>query len=689
MNRILISICLAIWPCSQLFAQDSRVDSLLNMAVVVTDNELATTFYELSLSLQTEYPDSALYFANRAELMLQRNDPESLLPFLFKSKGQIYNNKLLVERSLLYFKKAYDEFIKLENYTEIGNCALIIGNLYYDMANFSEAYFFFMQSLNAYERENDKLGIARMENNLGNVSHEMGRFFEAERHYQNAYTIYRENGLSTEEYGALSNIGLIYYERELYDSALIYYHEVMNQLDPDSLSSPTQRYILSGAYNNAALAYSELGERQQALGFFRKGLALAIGADDQETVGSVYVNLGSLFGEMKIQDSALFYLHRALRIAQQRKFPLLELEVYEELAKLHAEPGSYASAYNWMVRYDTLYKALFNEEQSREITQLRSRYEQEISENEILQLQSESQVQRMLNKLFIIFLVVIVALAIIIAVNLRSKKLTMQMLAERNLQISNAIQKLSESENELQKLNKSKDRIFSVVAHDLRNPVAAVTGFSELLYDNFEEFPVDTQKEYLLQILQGTQRIQSLLENLLIWARSQMKAVKYEPEILKVKVLLAECVREMKANLDHKKVDCLLKIEPSCVVFADKAMMYTVFRNLIANAIKFSFPGCKIRITSETMGNDCKIMVSDDGIGIQPEIQEKLFTANEVVSTPGTTGESGSGLGLVICREFLERNQGTIAVESEPGNGSTFVVTLPSSLPDPSISASP
>ena len=689
MNRFLILICLAYWSFSHLHAQDSRTDSLLDMSVVLTDNELASTFYELSLSLQKEYPDSALYFANRAELMLQRNDPESLLPFLFKSKGQIYEYKLVTERSLLYYKKAYDEFIKLENYTEIGNCALKMGNLYYDMANYSEAYFFYMQSLNAYERENDQIGIARMENNLGLVSHAMGRLSEAEKHYQKAYTIYRENGLSTEEYRALSNIGSIYYDRELYDTALVYYQEVMDQLDPDSLASSVEYHILSGVYNNTALAYNELGDQQLALDYFRKGLSLARSADDQYTVGSVYVNLGSVFGEMGNEESALYYLHRALRIAQQRTFRSLELEVYEELAKLHAKPGSYASAYNWMVRYDTLYKSLFNEEQSAQIMRLRSRYEQEISEKEILQLQSESQVQKMLNKLFIIFIVVIVALAIIIAVNLRSKKLTNQMLAERNLQISNAIQKLSESENELQKLNKSKDRIFSVVAHDLRNPVAAVTGFSELLYDNFEEFPVDTQKEYLLQILQGTQRIQNLLENLLIWARSQMKAVKYEPETFKVKGLLAESVREMKANLDHKKVDCLLKIETSCVVFADKAMIRTVFRNLIINAIKFSFPGGKIRITSETTENGCHIMVSDDGIGIQPEIQEKLFTANEVVSTPGTTGESGSGLGLVICKEFLERNQGEIAVESEPGNGSTFIVKLPTSLPEPPISASP
>ena len=688
MNRLLLVIGFVFWPFFLLVAQESRVDSLLSQAADASDNQLAHTFYELSLSLQEEYPDSALYFANRAELILMRNDPESRLPFVFKSKGKIYENMHLAERSLFYYKKAYDEFIKLENYTESGNCALKMGNLYYDMANFSEAYFYYMQSLNAYEREDDQLGIARMENNLGNVSHDMGRLDDAEKHYQKAYAIYRENGLSTEECGAQGNIGMILYERELYDSALTYFMGVMEKLDPDSIGTTEERYILSGVYNNAALAYIELGEQQLALQYFRKGLGLAIRASDEFTEGSVYVNLGSLYGDMKNQDSALFYLHRALRIAQQRGFRSLEMDTFQELAKFHAKQGSYASAYNWMVKYDTLYKSLFNEQQSEQIMQLRSRYEQEISEQEILQLQSETQLQKMLNKLFAVFIVIIIALVIVIAVNLRSKKRTNLMLAERNLQISNAIQKLSESEEELQKLNKSKDRIFSVVAHDLRNPVAAVTGFSELLYDNFDQFPVETQKEYLLQILQGTQRLQNMLENLLIWARSQMKAVKYQPETIRVYDLLEDCIREVKPNLDHKKVQCQLDVDPPCEVFADRAMMHTVFRNLVINAIKFSFPGGTIRITSEAFKNDCHIRVSDEGIGIQPEIQAKLFTANDVVSTPGTTGEQGSGLGLVICKEFLERNHGQISVESEPGMGSTFVVTLPVTLNDPPTSAS-
>jgi signal transduction histidine kinase len=389
------------------------------------------------------------------------------------------------------------------------------------------------------------------------------------------------------------------------------------------------------------------------------------------------VNLGSLFGVLGQQDSALFYLHRSLRIAQQGGFRHLELEVYDELAQLHAGIGSYASAYNWLLRYDTVYKAVFNERQSEQIAQLHARYEQELSEREIEQLQSESQTQKMLNKIFFIFFVVIVTLVIIITINLRSRKITNQQLAERNIQISNALEKLSESEKELQKLNKSKDRIFSVVAHDLRNPVAAVTGFSELLYDNFEQFTVETQKEYLLQITQGTQRIQNLLENMLVWARSQMHAVKYEPATLKVKRILDDSVKELKANLDHKKVTCVLKIDRRHEIFADKAMVNTVFRNLIMNAVKFSFPGGKIHINSTLVNGVCQISVSDEGIGIQPEIQEKLFNSNEVVSTPGTTGESGSGLGLVICSEFLERNKGSITVESEPGNGATFVIALP------------
>lgn len=677
MKRILLQIPAIFILLGTIVAQDSTTDSLMAISRITSGNDLALAYFDLSVQLQDSLPDSSLYYANQAEIQLLKNDPDNLLPFLFKQKGKIYMLKNLNERSLFYYRKAYDGFIRLENQLETGDCAMILGNIYYELADFSEAYFFYMHSLNAYEREGDQMGIAKMQNNLGTVAHEMGRLEEAEKHYLNAFEIYSEYGTVTDQSRSKNNIGLIFYDRKSLDTALIYFKEAVSLLNSDLTMSSTEQYILSGIYNNMALAYSDLGEYEMALTFLRKGLALALKIEDLYNIGSVYINLGSIFGKLDRQDSALYYLHRSLKIAKDMHYSHLEMEAYDELAQLHAGIGSYGSAYNWLLRHDTVYRNLFNESQSEQIARLRARYEQEIKDREIEQLMSESQVQGMLNKVFIVFIVVIVALIIIITVNLRSKKKTNQMLAERNLQISSAVSKLSESEKELQILNKSKDRIFTVVAHDLRNPVAAVTGFSELLYENFEQFPEETQKEYLLQIVQGTQRIQNLLENLLIWARSQMKAIKYEPEVIHMKTVVGQCVKELKTNLDHKKVTCQLKIERGCTVFADKAMIHTVIRNLIVNAIKFSFPGGKIWINSRLEGKTCTISVIDQGIGIQPEIQEKLFNANEVVSSPGTAGESGSGLGLVICKEFLEKNNGEIRVESEPGNGSSFIVTLP------------
>lgn len=678
MKKSLLQILIFLF-CGALLGQGSKSDSLIELSKDLTGSELAGNYYELSQHFLDSLPDSALYYANQAELILTRSDPEAMLPPLFKLKGYIYENIRVTDRSLSYFRKAYDEYIKIGDNLEAGDCSLSLGNAYYELGDFSEAYYFYMQSLNAYEQAGNRVGIAQMENNLGIVAHEMGKLDEAEIHYFKAYEIHLEDESISDQCRSLNNIGLILYDRKMLDSALVIFTKGIELLNENPEFSETDRYILSGLYNNMALVYSDLKEYKKALDMLQIGLVLAKDTEDLYSIGSVYTNLGSIYGKMNRQDSALYYLHRALKMAKSMKYKHLELEVYNELSGLHAGLGSYASAYNWRLRYDTVYKDLFNENQSQEIARIRGLYEQQIKDREIEQLHTETQVQKTLNKVFIGFIVIIVGLVIIITVNLRSKKKTNQILAEKNIQLSGAMEKLSVSGEELESLNRSKDRIFSVVAHDLRNPVAAVTGFSELLYENFEEFSTDTQKEYLLQIVQGTQRIQNLLENLLVWARSQMKAIKFEPEILKMKDLLDECVRQLNANLDHKKITCQVKVTDKCVVYADKEMILTVFRNLIINAIKFSFPGGRIWLSSESSPEGCSISVVDEGIGILPEIQAKLFDPNEGLSSPGTSGEAGSGLGLIICHEFLEKNGGSISVESKAGNGSTFIVNLPSS----------
>ena len=666
MQKLINHTCLILLLAGPISLVQGQADSLL-----------AGEAMELSQLLQDSLPDSALYYANRAELLLNRNDPDNELPDLYELKGSIYQNLNVWERSLSYYKKAYDGFLRLENHQEAGICALRLGNTYYELGDFSEAYFYYLQSLNAYERGGDRKGIAKMENNLGIVAHEMGKLDEAEKHYRNAWNIYHRLGDESDRSLSLNNLGLIHYDRDNYDSALYYYQEGIELLKPLVDESKDIRYVLSAILNNCALTYSDKGEFPRALRYLKEGLKLAQASGDQYNLGAVYISLGSIYGKLNRIDSAMYFFHHSLKIAREKEYKQLEMEAYNELAQMNASFGSYASAYNWLQRYDTLNQEIFNEEQSAQIARLRNRYEQELTEQEMDQLQASSMVQLALNKVLIALIALALVLVTLIAVNLRSRKIKSEQLAERNRQLSEAMEKLSESSQELEALNRSKDRIFSVVAHDLRNPVAGVNGFAELLYENFAKLNPKTQKEYVLQIVQGTQRVQNLLENLLIWARSQMKAVKFEPEVLDMQEILEDCVRELKINLDHKKVVCELNLEDTCSIWGDPSLIHTIFRNLIMNAIKFSFPGSKIWLSSKLEGKYCTITVTDRGIGIEPEIQKKLFDPNESISSNGTAGESGSGLGLLICKEFVAMNSGTIGVESETGNGASFLVSLP------------
>ncbi|MDX2429516.1 MAG: tetratricopeptide repeat protein, partial [Bacteroides sp.] len=264
MKKILLHISLLFF-FGAIFAQESTSDSLIALSREVSGSELAHTYFLLSEHLLDTLPDSALYYANQAEVILSKNDPNGLLPPLFKLKGSIYDEIRITDRSLFYYRKAYDEFIKLGDNLELGSCALRLGNIYYELGDFGEAYFFYMQSLNAYEQNGDQLGIAKMQNNLGTVAHEMGKLDEAEGHYFIAFEIYKDIGTISDQCRSLNNIGLILYDRQAYDSALVYFMEGIELQRVKPSQTETDQYILTGLYNNMGLVYSDMKEYKRAL----------------------------------------------------------------------------------------------------------------------------------------------------------------------------------------------------------------------------------------------------------------------------------------------------------------------------------------------------------------------------------------------------------------------------------------
>lgn len=233
---------------------------------------------------------------------------------------------------------------------------------------------------------------------------------------------------------------------------------------------------------------------------------------------------------------------------------------------------------------------------------------------------------------------------------------------------------------ELQNLNAQKDKFFSIIAHDLKSPFNSILGFSEILVEQVKVKDLEGIEEYAEIIQKSSNRAMELLMNLMEWARTKTGRIEFNPEYIDL-IDLINGVEMLFLDIAKQKSITVRNTLPSHLpVFADRAMVNTVMRNLISNAIKFTNHGGEITISTEANQNELIVKISDTGIGIQKIRLEKLFSIDNSYSTPGTENEKGTGLGLILCKEFIERHNGKIWVESELGKGSSFYFSVPNQI---------
>lgn len=230
---------------------------------------------------------------------------------------------------------------------------------------------------------------------------------------------------------------------------------------------------------------------------------------------------------------------------------------------------------------------------------------------------------------------------------------------------------------ELQEANATKDIFFSILAHDLKNPFNSIIGFLDLINNEYDTFTDNDKKKFLGNVLNTARNTFFLLNNLLEWSKVQRGYIKYRPQIINLNNLTDEVVYELDDKFEQKKIRLFRKIPADIQAYADFNMARTVLRNLLTNAIKFSFPDSAITISCSGNGNTIKLSVTDNGIGMSKDEASRLFRIEEKVQRTGTMNEKGTGLGLILSKEFVEKNKGNIWAESEPGKGSCFTFTLP------------
>ena len=246
--------------------------------------------------------------------------------------------------------------------------------------------------------------------------------------------------------------------------------------------------------------------------------------------------------------------------------------------------------------------------------------------------------------------------------------------------LKNSELELIESEKRLRELNSTKDKFFSIIAHDLRSPFSSIMGFSNILANQIIEHDYEGVEKYAEIIQQSSKRAMDLLSNLLEWSRSQTGMIQFNPEFFVLSRLVSEIVELFNDASKQKSISITIQISRSFPVVADRAMISSMIRNLISNAIKFTFPGGGVTISAEQKNHETTVAVQDNGVGIDNDDLQKLFRIEETHSTSGTQNERGSGLGLLLCKDFAEKHGGKIWVKSEKGVGSTFFFSLPMTL---------
>lgn len=513
---------------------------------------------------------------------------------------------------------------KIGNRTEKGYCMIGIGNVFWFQKDYTTAKKWYLEAARIPEMQADAINYA----------------------------------------GILQNIGICLTSNGLPDSALGYLHQAL-QLS----KGVNDKKGIALIYNNIASVWADQGNPSKALAYSREAyLNYTTYMTDEERVYTL-LNLARYSLGNGQPDSARWYINKAGEQVLSMPHNYILSQYYQVLAKVDSALGNYLGAYENFKHFKALSDSLYTVESSTKIANLDALYQLEMKEKEISNLLHTNRQDRKLRVLFAILILVFALLAIILFrfYKVRSRD------NHRLLDINN---RLIESEEQMRVLNENKDKFLSILAHDMRNPFHILKGFTELLYNRYDTMDEPRRMKYLENIHSITVKSYELLDNLLKWSRTQLKMTSLHTELVEVSLLVSPAIDLLHEAAELKKITIRRLEQNSVSVPCDKEMIRTVVRNLLSNAIKYSIPGSEILVQTRQLNQVVSIQVEDTGTGISEDIANRLFKPELLSSKPGTHGESGSGLGLLLSYEYVQKHKGRLYFEHNLPQGTRFIIEL-------------
>jgi signal transduction histidine kinase len=423
-----------------------------------------------------------------------------------------------------------------------------------------------------------------------------------------------------------------------------------------------------------ATSFEKLNQIADATRAYELAVAVAVQGPDLNILAATYGTVGRFFHRQQHNQKGVNYLHRALAMSTQSGLLEIEREAAESLSSYYERQKQMDSAFYYYKRFSNVENQIFNKEKENEFTRKKLKLDFSIKEKEYAVEQEKINQQLAEKKLEISFknkiewLMGILTIVVFTAAWFfyKSKKKTQEL----NATIEAQRQSLSE-------LVQVKDKIFSILTHDMRSPVNSLISFVYLLEN--DEIDKDQLTQYAKELGNTLRGTSALMENLLNWAGTQLQGFDTNIENLSIKVIVEEVLTSFNATLNQKNIQVLNSINENDWVLADKNLLALVIRNLISNALKFSYAGKAIQLSIAQSETELMVCIADEGMGISTESMDRInqSTVNTMTSTYGTNKEKGTGLGLMLCKSFLSMMSGKLSAKNNQPQGSIMVIHLP------------
>lgn len=568
-------------------------------------------------------------------------------------------NSFLSEK---YANLALLSSLKLGYVNGIGEAYKTLGLAFLDQTRYPEALDALLAALKITEESHNLKQQANVLNDIGYFYNDVKQFSRAIEYYNLAIKINKTLHRQTNEIDCRENIVEALLNQGEYSASRVMVSDLLKR----SVAIDYQPGI-GDAYQNLGLINASSANYTQAIDFYLKAVTIytSIGDDLNRLVTLNRIARVYIFMEdpIKARKYTMLAIDQSPRIGSSK----IEFTGYRYLSKIDSMTGDFRSSLINFKRFTNLKDSIESAGKALRMEEIHSNFILKSQNKNISLLQKDRilQDQRLKGKntliyIFLAFFIVVAFLFVVAGYFYRQKK--------------DAVLSLEAKTEELEMLNGVKDKLFSVISHDLRSPLANLEAILSLMETG--DLSIEEVVMLASQLTQNVQDTSNMLDNLLQWSKSQMQGIKPNYEKANLGLLVNDIIYFYRGQADKKAITVRTLITEPSSTYADQEMMKLVIRNLLANAIKFTPTGGRIHVEIRSDNQNVTVSVKDSGLGISENNKSRLFSSNNF-TTSGTHDEKGTGLGLLLCRDFVEKNNGRIWVESQLGEGSTFSFSLP------------